>query len=168
MIVSGLQERKSGRGTRFFRMNISDPTAQVSGMALFPDDFETVRQVFESTVQVVMTLEARFNEGQFDPVARSVGPIDSVVTAGATAGLHVMIDAPDAATTIHSVLSRFKDDGSIKTTGPVRISALSVPLPGDANQDVPVDIGDGWPVSPQIKGALKSLPGVVEVQDLIA
>ena len=168
VIVSGLQERKSGRGTRFFRMNISDPTAQVSGMALFPDDFETVRQVFENTVQVVMTLEARFNEGQFDPVARSVGPIDSVVTAGATAGLHVMIDAPDAATTIHSVLSRFKDDGSIKTTGPVRISALSVPLPGDANQDVPVDIGDGWPVSPQIKGALKSLPGVVEVQDLIA
>ena len=66
------------------------------------------------------------------------------------------------------MLSRFKDDGSIKTTGPVRISALSVALPGDANQDVPVDIGDGWPVSPQIKGALKSLPGVVEVQDLIA
>ncbi|MDA8584768.1 DNA polymerase III subunit alpha [Rhodobacteraceae bacterium] len=168
VIVSGLQERKSGRGTRFFRMNVSDPTAQVSGMALFPDDFETVRRVFETTVQVVMTLEARFNEGQFDPVARSVGPIDSVVTAGATAGLHVMIDAADAATTIESVLSRFKGDGSIKTTGPVRITALAVPLPGDASQDVPVEIGDGWPVSPQIKGALKSLPGVVEVQDLIA
>ncbi len=168
VIVSGLQERKSGRGTRFFRMNISDPTAQVSGMALFPEDFETVRQVFEKTVQVVMTLEARFNEGQFDPVARSVGPIDSVVTAGATAGLHIMIDAPDAATTIQSVLARFRDDGSIKTTGPVRITALAVPLPGDASQDVPVDVGEGWPVSPQIKGALKSLPGVVEVEDLIA
>ncbi|MEK6215713.1 MAG: DNA polymerase III subunit alpha, partial [Boseongicola sp.] len=47
VIVSALQERKSGRGTRFFRMNISDPTGQVSGMALFPDDFEAVRKVFE-------------------------------------------------------------------------------------------------------------------------
>ncbi|MDX5403017.1 MAG: DNA polymerase III subunit alpha, partial [Rhodobacterales bacterium] len=31
VLVSALQERKSGRGTRFFRMNISDPTSQVSG-----------------------------------------------------------------------------------------------------------------------------------------
>ena len=167
VIVSGLQERKSGRGTRFFRMNISDPTGQVSGMALFPDDFETVRKVFEQTTQVVMTLEARFNEGQFDPVARSVAPIDGLVTAGVEAGLNVMIDAPDAASTIQSVLTRFKDDGSIKSKGPVRITALAVPLPEGATQDVPIDIGDDWPVSPQIKGALKSLPGVVQIEDLV-
>ena len=167
VIVSGLQERKSGRGTRFFRMNISDPTGQVSGMALFPEDFESVRQVFEKTYQVVMTLEARFNEGQFDPIARSVAPIDGVVSAGAVAGLNVMIDTADAAEIIHSVLSRFKDDGSVKSKGPVRITALSVPLPDEATQDVPIDIGDAWPVSPQIKGALKSLPGVVAVEDLV-
>ncbi|NNE78882.1 MAG: DNA polymerase III subunit alpha [Silicimonas sp.] len=166
VIVSALQERKSGRGTRYFRMNISDPTGQVSGMALFPEDFETVRQVFEKTFQVVMTLEARFNDGQFDPVARSAAPIEGIVTEGLSAGLNVMIDAPDAAPMIHSVLSRFREDGSVKTKGPVRITALSVPLPDDATQDVPVDIGEGWPVSPQIKGALKSLPGVVAVEDL--
>ena len=166
VIVSGLQERKSGRGTRFFRMNISDPTAQVSGMALFPEDFDTVRKVFEQTHQVIMTLEARFNEGQFDPIARSVSPIEGVVSAGATAGLNVMVDSPVAAEIIFSVLSRFRDDGSIKSRGPIRLTALAVPLPDDASQDVPVDIGDGWPVSPQIKGALKSLPGVVAVEDL--
>ena len=164
VIVSGLQERKSGRGTRFFRMNISDPTGQVSGMALFPDDFETVRKVFEKTTQVVMTLEARFNEGQFDPVARSVAPIDGIVAEGAAAGLNVMIDDLEAVPVIRSVLERFREDGSVKTRGPILVTALSVPLP-DAVQDVPVHIGDGWPVSPQIKGALKSLPGVVLVED---
>ena len=166
VIVSGLQERKSGRGTRFFRMNISDPTGQVSGMALFPDDFETVRQVFEKTTQVVMTLEARFNEGQFDPIARSVAPIDSVVSAGVSSGLNVMIDAPDAAQVVQSLLSRYKDDGAVKSKGPIFITALSVPLPDNASQDIPIDIGDDWPVSPQIKGALKSLPGVVAVEDM--
>ena len=164
VIVSGLQERKSGRGTRFFRMNISDPTGQVSGMALFPDDFETVRKVFEQTTQVVMTLEARFNEGQFDPIARSVGPIDRIVAEGAAAGLNVMIDDLDAVSVVQSVLQRFRDDGSVKSKGPITLTALAVPLP-DAVQDVPVHIGDGWPVSPQIKGALKSLPGVVLVED---
>ncbi len=165
VIVSGLQERKSGRGTRFFRMNISDPTGQVSGMALFPDDFDTIRRVFEQTHEVVMTLEARFNEGQFDPVARGVTPIEGLVADGMAAGLNVMIDTPDAAVLIQSVLGRFREDGSIRARGPVRITALAVPL-GGAPQDVPVDIGDGWPVSPQIKGALKSLPGVVAVEEL--
>ncbi|AZQ67793.1 DNA polymerase III subunit alpha [Silicimonas algicola] len=165
VIVSGLQERKSGRGTRFFRMNISDPTGQVSGMALFPDDFDTIRRVFEQTHQVVMTLEARFNEGQFDPIARGVTPIEGLVADGMAAGLNVMIDTPDAAVLIQSVLGRFREDGSIRARGPVRITALAVPL-GGAPQDVPVDIGDGWPVSPQIKGALKSLPGVVAVEEL--
>ena len=65
---------------------------------------------------------------------------------------------------IQSVLQRYRDDGSVKTKGPIVLTALNVPLP-DAVQDVPVSIGDGWPVSPQIKGALKSLPGVVLVED---
>ena len=165
VIVSGLQERKSGRGTRFFRMNISDPTAQVSGMALFPEDFETVRKVFEQTSQVIMTLEARFNEGQFDPIARGVMPIDSAVSAGVLAGFNVMIDVPDAGAMIHSLLDRYREDGSVKGRGPIRVTVLGVPLDG-VPQDVPIDLGDGWPVSPQIKGALKSLPGVVAVEEM--
>ncbi len=165
VIVSALQERKSGRGTRFFRMNISDPTGQVSGMALFPDDFEAVRKVFDQTTQVIMTLEARFNEGQFDPIARSVAPIDSVVSAEAAAGLNVMVDDADAGVLIHSVLDRFREDGAIKSKGPIRVTVLSVPL-GGVPQDVPLELGDGWPVSPQIKGALKSLPGVVTVEEM--
>ena len=148
-------------------MNISDPTGQVSGMALFPDDFEKIRQVFDKTTQVIMTLEARFNEGQFDPIARSATPIENVVSQGEAPGLNVMIDSVEAAEMVQSVLQRFREDDSIKTKGPVRITALAVPLENTV-QDVPVEIGDGWPVSPQIKGALKSLPGVVTVEELVA
>ena len=67
---------------------------------------------------------------------------------------------------IHSVLDRFKEDGAIKTKGPVTVTVLSVPLSG-ALQDVPIELGEGWPVSPQIKGALKSLPGVVAVEERV-
>ena len=165
VIVSGLQERKSGRGTRFFRMNISDPTGQVAGMALFPDDFDGVRRVFDQTKQVVMTLEARFNEGQFDPVARSVAPIDGIVADAGGAGLNVLFDDAEAVPLVFSVLNRYREDASVKTKGAIQFTALDRPV-GDAPQDVVVSVGDGWPVSPQIKGALKSLPGVVLVEDV--
>ena len=144
-------------------MNISDPTGQVSGMALFPDDFETIRKVFEQTTQVVMTLEARFNEGQFDPIARSVAPIDGIVDA-ASAGLNVMIDDEGAVPMIQSVLERYKNDTSIRSRGEILLTALAVPI-NNTTQDVEISIGEGWPVSPQIKGALKSRPGVVLVED---
>ena len=57
--------------------------------------------------------------------------------------------------------------GPIKTKTCLGGAMLAVPLPDEASQDVPVDIGDDWPVSPQIKGALKSLPGVVQIEDLV-
>ncbi|MEM9971210.1 MAG: DNA polymerase III subunit alpha, partial [Pseudomonadota bacterium] len=163
VVVSALQERKSGRGTRYFRMNASDPSGQLSGLVLFPEDFEATRKVLEETSQVLMTVEGRLNEGQYDPMARGVAPLDGMVEAGAR-GLNVMIDDAEAVTTIHSVLQRFREDASIRTKGEIVITALARDLP-DASQDVPVSIGDGWPVSPQIKGALKSLPGVVLVED---
>ena len=83
----------------------------------------------------------------------------------ATAGLNVMIDDEVAVPMVQSVLERFKDDKSIRSRGEIILTALSVPLPG-APQDVSVSIGDGWPVSAQIKGALKSLPGVVLIEDI--
>ena len=164
VIVSAVQDRKSGRGTRYFRMNASDPTGQLSGMVLFPEDFERTRAVLDETAEVVMLIEGRLNEGQYDPMARSLAPLESVISAGVSAGLNVMIDEVEAVPMIQSVLERFRDDGSIKSKGPIKITALDVPLP-DAPQDVEIHIGAAWPVSPQIKGALKSLPGVVLVED---
>ena len=97
--------------------------------------------------------------------ALNVAPIDGIVADAGGAGFNVMIDAPEAATHVHSVLERYRADDSVRSKGPIRLTALAVPV-GDVVQDVTVDIGDGWPVSPQIKGALKSLPGVVLVEDV--
>jgi DNA polymerase-3 subunit alpha len=166
VIVSGLQERKSGRGTRFFRMNISDPTGQVSGMALFPEDFEAVRQVFERTLQVVMTLEARFNEGQFDPVARGVTALEDVVADAGASGLKVWLDTEGAAALVARVLADAATAAQGaqrgRARGPVMLCLMHPDLPGE----VEIDCGADYPVTPQIKGAIKSLPGVVMIEEL--
>ena len=162
VMVAGLQERKSGRGTRYFRMSISDPTGQVSGMALFPEDFEATRKVFEQTTQVVMTLQAQFNEGQFDPIARSVAPMDGVVAEAGGSGLRIFVESPEAAPSVAAILERAKGESGIRGRGPVHLCLMAPDLPGE----VEMLLGEDFPVTPQIKGALKAGGGVMTVEEV--
>ena len=162
VIVSGLQERKSGRGTRFFRMNVSDPTGQVNGMVMFADDVDATRRVLDATEQVVMTLEARFNEGQFDPVGRSVAPMDAVVADAGSAGLRILIEDAGAIAPVASVL-----DGAAQAVrgagrGPVHLCLVGPDLPGE----VEIDTGREYPLTPQVRSAIKSLAGVMAVEEV--
>jgi DNA polymerase-3 subunit alpha len=140
-------------------MNISDPTGQVAGMALFPEDFDATRRVLEAGPMVILALEARFNGGQFDPVARSASPMD---TSGARGGmdLRVFIDRPDAAALVASLLDRIRTETAKAPPGKVTL-CVSLDDPGEI--DIPV--GE-FPVTPQVKGALRSLPGVMAVEEL--
>ncbi|MFP5508169.1 MAG: DNA polymerase III subunit alpha [Alphaproteobacteria bacterium] len=162
VLVSALQERKSGRGTRFFRMNISDPTSQVSGIAMFCDDFDAARRVFDQTHQVVMTLEARFNEGQFDPVGRSVVAMEGVVAEAGATGLRIFIEDAGAIATVASVLAQASEAQRNLPRGPVMLCLMDPGLPGETE----IDTGQEFPLNPQIKGAIRSLPGVMEVQEV--
>ena len=168
-MVSGLQERKSGRGTRFFRLNISDPTMAVPGIAMFTDKFDQMRQVFDSGASVIIQLEARFNEGQFDPVARSAQPLEDMVATAGDAGLRVFIENMEAITAVDSLLARFRDDPSVRARGEVTIAPVGLEVEFDGvlepcEFDIP--LGDGFPVGPRIKSALKSLPGVSTVEEV--
>ena len=162
VLVSGLQDRKSARGTRFFRMNISDPTGQVSGMALFPEDFDACRRVFDQTHQVVMTLEARFAEGQFDPVARSVAPMEAVVADAGGAGLRIHVESDAAIASVAALLTRMVEEAKIRSRGPVSFCIAD----RETGEEVEVSVGRDFPVTPQIKGAIKAMGGVVLVEEL--
>ncbi|MFC2970067.1 DNA polymerase III subunit alpha [Acidimangrovimonas pyrenivorans] len=161
VLVSALQERKSAKGTRFFRMNISDPTGQVAGIALFPEDFDACRKVFDQTNQVVMALEARFNEGQFDPVGRSVTPLERTIADAGAAGLRIHIGAPEAAASVASLLERMGGAAG-RARGPITFCVADP----DSGREVDISAGDGFPVSPQIRSAIKSLDGVVLVEEI--
>ena len=52
-------------------------------------------------------------------------------------------------------------DGVQAGKGPVYFCLMGNDLPGE----VELDLGQDFPVNPQIKGALRSLGGVIEVED---
>ena len=98
---------------------------------------------------------------QLKLLGRSVSPIDSVVADAGYAGLRVFIDSPSAIDTIASILANAARDGVRAARGPVYICLTNADLPGE----VELDLGEPFPVNPQIKGALRSLSWVIEVED---
>ena len=158
--VSGRQERKSARGNRFAFVQLSDPTGQYE-VTMFSDTLEVARAYLETGSQIVLQCEATMEGDQLKLLGRSVSPIDSVVADAGSAGLRVFIDSPSAIDTIASILANAARDGVRAARGPVYICLTNADLPGE----VELDLGEPFPVNPQIKGALRSLSGVIEVED---
>ncbi|MEM7318561.1 MAG: hypothetical protein AAF408_06005, partial [Pseudomonadota bacterium] len=92
---------------------------------------------------------------------RSVGPVDSAVADDAT-GLRVFVDGAEALPTVANVLADAAAAARGASRGPVQLCLIAAGLPGD----VEMDLGQDFPISPQIKGALKSLEGVITVEEL--
>jgi DNA polymerase-3 subunit alpha len=158
--VSGRQERKSARGNRFAFVQLSDPTGQYE-VTMFSDTLEASREFLETGSQIVLQCEATMEADQLKLLGRSVSPIDSIVADAGGAGLRVFIDGPDAIGSVASILQNAIKDGVRAGRGPVYFCLMGDDLPGE----VELDLGDEFPINPQIKGALRSLGGVIEVED---
>jgi DNA polymerase-3 subunit alpha len=164
VLVADLSERKSARGTRFFRMNISDQTGQLSGIALFPDkaeNFDAYRRVFDGSPMVILTLEARSGEGGFDPVARSVMPMDVAVKGAVAADLRVHLDSPGAAGAVRQLV-----DDLIAQALPVPRAPVEFRVRVPDRGEVAIAAGCDCPWSPQIVRAIRSIPGVLAVEEV--
>ncbi|SEW27055.1 DNA polymerase III, alpha subunit [Cognatiyoonia koreensis] len=159
--VSGRQERKSARGNRFAFVQLSDPTGQYE-VTMFSDTLETAREYLDTGSQVVLQCEATMEADQLKLLGRSVSPIDTAVTDAVSAGLRVFLDAPDAIPSVASILENAMRDNVKGGRGPIYFCLMNSDLPGE----VELDLGQDFPVNPQIKGALRSLGGVIEVEEV--
>ncbi len=155
------QERKSARGNRFAFVTLSDPTGQYE-VTVFSDVLDQGRAHLEPGMQVVLQVEATMEADQLKLLARNVSPIDAVVADAGASGLKVFFDDLAAVEAVAGVLEKAARDGVKGGRGPVWF----VPMAQDIAGEVEIDCGREFPVTPQIKGALRSLPGVVEVVEV--
>jgi len=159
--VSSRQERKSQRGNRFAFVQLSDPSGLYE-VTMFSDVLEASREYLESGSNVVLTVEATLEGDQLKLLARGVQPIDGAVADAGGAGLRVFIEDAGPVSGIAGLLDRARGESRLKGRGPVQLCLLDPDLPGE----VDVLLGEDYPVNPQIKGALKSLEGVVMVEEM--
>ncbi|WP_298933705.1 DNA polymerase III subunit alpha [uncultured Ruegeria sp.] len=160
-VVAGRQERKSARGNRFAFAQLSDPSGAFE-VTLFSETLEKSREFLETGAQVVLTAEATMEADQLKLLGRSVGPIDSVVADAGATGLRIFVDQAQAVPTLAKVLEDAASAARSAAKGPIQLCLLDPGLPGD----VELDLGQDFPINPQIKGALKSLEGVMSVEEI--
>ena len=158
--VSGRQERKSARGNRFAFAQLSDPTGLYE-VTIFSDVLEVARDFLEPGENVVITAEATMESDQLKLLCRGVQPIDAA-SGGEAMGLMVYIDAAPAVELVKSLLDRASNEAAARSRAAVSLCLM----PQEGEDEVVLELNEDFPVNPQIKSALKHLPGVVMVEDI--
>ncbi|MEX0319409.1 MAG: DNA polymerase III subunit alpha [Ruegeria sp.] len=160
-VVAGRQERKSARGNRFAFAQLSDPSGAYE-VTLFSETLEKSREFLETGAHVVLTAEATMEADQLKLLGRSVGPIDAAVAEAGVTGLRIFVDEAQALPTVAKVLEEAASAARGASKGPIQLCLLDPGLPGD----VEMELGQDFPITPQIKGAIKSLEGVLSVEEM--
>lgn len=154
--VMSKQERKSARGSRYAFVQLSDPTGMYEA-TVFSDTLAAHRDDLEPGRNVVLTVDPEIDGDQVKMVARSVQAIDSAVKDAAPAGLRIWVNEVRA---LDSIKARLDAAGKGRG-GPVNI-VVSLP---DKAQEVELSLPGEYPVTPQIKGAIKAAAGVVFLEE---
>ncbi|MEM9967347.1 MAG: DNA polymerase III subunit alpha [Pseudomonadota bacterium] len=160
-VVSARQERKSARGNRFAFVQLSDPTGAYE-VTMFSDTLEAARDHLEVGSKLIASVEATMEAEQLKLLCRSVTPIDGSLVDVSDVGLRIFIDAPQAVIAVSEVLEGARQAAQRSGKGPIQLCLMDPSLPGE----VDVDLGQVFPVNPQIKGAIRSLTGVIDVEDI--
>ena len=160
-VVAGRQERKSARGTRYAFVQLSDTTGGYE-VTVFSDTLDAARDHLETGSQVVLTVEATMEADQLKLLARGIQPADGVVADAGASGLRIFVESEAAIPSVASVLGNAEGAVQRGGRGPIHFCLMDHGLPGE----VEIAAGREFPVTPQIKGAIKSLSGVVTVEDM--
>ena len=159
--VSSKQERKSARGNRFAFVQLSDPTGLYE-VTVFSDTLEAARQYLEPGQHVVVTVEANLEGDTLKLLARSAQPIDAVAEQGGSSGLRIHLEQAGAVASVAALLDRLRDGANRKALAEVRLCIAD----RDSGQEIDIALPQSYPVTPQVKGALKAVQGVALVEEL--
>ncbi len=158
--VSVRDERKSARGTRFAFVKLSDPTGLYE-VRVFSDVLDVARDVLEPGKSVVLTVVATPEGEDVNLLAKAVAPVDVAVAGTASLGLRVFVSGEEAPASLAARMASAAESVEVRYRGPVNLVLMHPDLPGE----VEVDLPGKWPLTPQVIGALKAAPGVVDVEE---
>ena len=154
--VSSKQERKSAKGNRFAFVQLSDPTGLYE-VTVFSDTLEAARDLLEPGKNVVLTVKAELDGDTLKLLANTVQPIDQVADAAGAQALRIHLNQASAATSIASLLATVQGRNRAQIT---------LCIADDQGREIDLALPTPYPVTAQIKGALKAMQGVVMVEEV--
>ncbi len=150
------QERKSAKGNRFAFVQLSDPTGLYE-VTLFSDVLEVARPFLEPGMNVVVSVKAELEGDSLKLLANVVQPIDQVADQAGAQDLRIHLNRAEAAASVAALLGRVEGRNRAQ---------IILCVPGDAGDEIDLLLPGTYPVTPQIKGAIKAMAGVVMVEEV--
>jgi DNA polymerase-3 subunit alpha len=149
--VTYKQERRSKSGNRFAFGGFSDPTGQFEAV-IFSDTLALAGDALEPGKAVLVEVEAEVDGENVKTRVKAVQDLDAAL-GRARSGLCIVADA------------RLSVEHLLKTVGDGGATVLRLKLRlGDPAREVEMNLGGNFDVTPRQAGALKALPGVLEVE----
>ncbi|MDT8854590.1 DNA polymerase III subunit alpha [Paracoccaceae bacterium Fryx2] len=162
--VASRQEKKSAKGNRFAFVQLSDPTGLYE-VTVFSDTLEQARDVLEPGQNVVLTVEANLEGDTLKLLARAAQPIDAVAAEAGATSLRIHLNRGEAAASVAALFARVLAEGGKGRAAARGQIILCVPDPA-TGQEIDLTLPRDYPVTPQIKGAIKAMTGVVMVEEI--
>jgi DNA polymerase-3 subunit alpha len=154
--VSSRQERKSAKGNRFAFIQLSDPTGLYE-VTCFSDVLEASRDFLDAGQNVVLTVKAELEGETLKLLAQSIAPIDMVAAQAGAPDLRIHLARAEAVPSLAALLARVE--------GRTR-AAITLCITDAQGREVDITLPGEYPVTPQIKGAIKSVQGVLAVEEM--
>ncbi|MGQ3675743.1 DNA polymerase III subunit alpha [Xanthobacter sp. TB0139] len=150
--VVSRQERRTKSGSRMGIVGLSDPSGHFEAV-IFSEGLAHYRDLLEPGTPLLMMVGAALNGEDVRLTIQTCEKLDEA-TARHHKALRIFLNSPAPLESIAKRLESARGDGEVSL----------VLLMDDGKAEVEIRLGGHYPVSPQIAGALKAIPGVVSVE----
>ena len=151
--VLAKQERTSARGSRYAFLSMSDASG-IYEVTLFSEVLNVSRELLDSGQPLLLTVDARVEEEQLRLTGQAVESLDAAA-AKTAAGLKIYIADECALSALQTLIGR-------EARGRGKI----ILVPRFGNREVEIALKQTYSISPHTIGALRTIPGVVEVAEI--
>ncbi len=152
-LLNSKQERVSSRGSKYAFLTVSDATGMFEVM-IFSEVLAASRDLLQTNTPLLITVDARLEEEQLKLTGQIIESLDQAA-AKAAAGLKIVIKDT-------SPLPQLKELVDKEARGKGRIALVAQ----SEEREVEAWLAGGYALSPGMIGALRNLPGVVDVQEI--
>jgi DNA polymerase III subunit alpha len=158
-IVVSARERRSQKGNKFAFAMFSEPTGQFEAV-IFSETLAASRHLLESGTAVLLTVEGERDGDVLKLRVQSIQSLDEA-TQGLQRGVRVILDGR----TFQADTGRIDELKAMLKPGGKGVVCLSMLLE-DRRREVEIAMPGRFDISPAQRGAIATVPGVLEVVDI--
>ncbi len=151
--LNAKQERISSRGSRYAFLTLSDASGLFEIM-VFSEVLSASRELLEPNMPLLVTVEARLEEEQLKLTGQAIESLDAA-SAAASAGLKICIADETPLKELKELISR-----EARGRGQIILVART------GTREVEARLGGGFALSAQMISAVRTITGVVDVQEI--